>query len=87
MLFGQEVVLPIDVMLSLDGRESFSSPSKYVKSLADTLSTVVQTVKRHQVNASSQQKMAFDFRANFQYYLEGELEWIHNKARKCGVCL
>lgn len=86
VMFGREAVLPIDIMLNLDGRETFSSASEYVTRLADTLSTVVEAVKRHQVNASHQQKTAFDFRANFQYYSEGELVWMRNKARKRGVC-
>ena len=86
VMFGQEVVLPIDIMLNLDSRETFTSASAYVTRLADTLATVVEAVKKHQVNASKQQKAAFDFKANFQYYSEGELVWMRSKARKRGVC-
>ena len=30
--------------------------------------------------------MYYDFRANLQYYSEGELVWVQIKARKRGVC-
>ncbi|KAJ8016329.1 hypothetical protein DPEC_G00006060 [Dallia pectoralis] len=86
VLFGQEIVLPVDVMLDVDHRETFASVSEYVAGLADTLSTVVGAVKRHQAKASGQQKTNFDFRANFQYYSVGELVWLRNKAKKRGVC-
>lgn len=52
VLFGREVVLPIAIMLSLDGTERFSSVSEYVTRLADTLSMAGEAVKRHQVKAS-----------------------------------
>ena len=54
--------------------------------LSDTLSTVIEAVKNHQLKASVQQKKSYDFRANFQYYSEGELVWVRNTARKRGVC-
>lgn len=86
VLFGQEVVLPVDIMLNLDNRERFTSVSEYVANLAETLSTVVGAVKRHQVKASKQQKANYDFRVNYQYYSEGELVWLRNKARTRGIC-
>ena len=86
VLFGQEITLPVDVMLGVGQQDQFTSVNDYVTNLADTLSTVVEAVKRHQEEASSQQKAAFDFRANFQYYSEGELVWVQNKARKRGLC-
>lgn len=54
--------------------------------IAESLSTVVAAVKRHQSQASQRQKTCADFRANFHYYVVGELVWIQNKARKRGVC-
>ena len=86
VLFGQEIVLPVDVMLNIDNRESFTSVSEYVSRLRETLSTVVEAVKKHQARASGHQKVAYDFKAKFQYYSEGELVWLHNKAKKRGVC-
>uniref|UniRef100_A0A671YZ42 Integrase catalytic domain-containing protein n=1 Tax=Sparus aurata TaxID=8175 RepID=A0A671YZ42_SPAAU len=86
VLFGQEIVLPVDIMLNVGNQESFASVDNYVSRLRDTLSTVIEAVKRHQAKASEQQKMYYDFRANFQYYSEGELVWVQNKARKRGVC-
>lgn len=86
VLFGQEIVLPVDIMLKVNNQESFTSVDEYVSRLRDTLSTVVEAVKRHQSRASQQQKRSYDFRANFQYYSEGELVWVRNKAKKRGVC-
>lgn len=73
-------------MLTLYTQGHFSSVSEYVSRLSETLSTVVEAVKRHQARASEQQKKSYDFRANFQYYTEGELVWVRNKARKRGLC-
>lgn len=86
VLFGREAVLPVDVMLNVGNQESFSSVDDYVSKLNDTLSSVVEAVRRHQAKASEQQKASYDFRASFQFYSEGELVWVHNKARKRGVC-
>lgn len=47
VLFGREIVLPVDVMLNLDTQGHFSSVSEYVSGLSETLSTVVEAVKRH----------------------------------------
>ena len=86
VLFGREVVLPLDIMLRVDNQEPFLPVSEYVSRLRDTLSTVVEAVKGHQAKASRQQKTAYDFRANFQYYSEGELVWLQTKAKKRGIC-
>ena len=86
VLFGQEIVLPVDVMLGVASKDKFTSVSDYVTRTADTLSTVVEAVKRHQAKASNRQKAAHDFRVNFQYYSVGELVWVQNKARKRGLC-
>lgn len=73
-------------MLDIDSQGSFASVDDYVSKLNDMLSTVVEAVKKHQTKASDQQKTLYDFRANFQYYSEGELVWVQNKAKKCRVC-
>lgn len=86
VIFGQEIVLPVDVMLSLDNGERFSSAIEYVARLLDTLSTVVEAVKGHQLRASARQKTAYDFRAQGQYYSEGEFVWLRGKAKKRGLC-
>uniref|UniRef100_A0A3B3C356 Integrase catalytic domain-containing protein n=1 Tax=Oryzias melastigma TaxID=30732 RepID=A0A3B3C356_ORYME len=86
VLFGQEIVLPVDVMLNVGENRAFSSVDEYVTRLQETLSSVVDAVRRHQAHATAQQKASYDFGANFQYFSEGELVWVHNKARKRGVC-
>lgn len=84
ILFGQEMVLPIDVMIGVVGQESVTTVNEYVERVAESLSTVVGAVKNHQAKASERQKR-FDFKAKFQYYSVGELVWLKNKARKKGV--
>ena len=86
VLFGKEIVLPVDVMLDLGNGEKGSSASEYVARLLETLSTVVDAVKGHQLRASRKQKEDYDFRAHFQYYSEGELVWVRGTARKRGLC-
>lgn len=86
VLFGQEIVLPVDVMLNLGDGERFSSINQYITNLAGILSTVVKAVQKHQTKVSGQQKSAFDVKVNFQYYSEGELVWVRNKAKKRGLC-
>ena len=86
VVFGQEIILPVDIMLNLDNGGRYSSATEYVSRLFDTLSTVVDAVKGHQVRASTGQKETFDFKANFQYYSEGERVWLWDKAKKRGVC-
>ncbi|KAG1924636.1 hypothetical protein F2P79_026041 [Pimephales promelas] len=79
VVFGKEIILPVDVMLNLGGGERFSSVSEYVSRLLETLSTVVEAVKGHQLRASVKQKGEYDFRAHFQYYSEEELVWVRGK--------
>ena len=86
VLFGREIVLPVDLMLGVGPQCQFNTVSDYVARTAETLSTVVEAVKRHQAKASGQQKAAYDFRANFQYYSVGERVWVRNKARTRGLC-
>lgn len=83
---GREMVLPVDIMLEVGGGEEFTSVNAYVSRLMETLSTVVEAVKKHQAKASRQQKANFDLRVNFQYYSEGELVWVLDKSRKRGLC-
>ncbi len=66
--------------------QKFQSVKEYVTGIAESLSTVVEAVKRHQHQASQRQKTCADFEANFHYYAVAELVWIQNKARKWGVC-
>ncbi|RXN29632.1 Retrovirus-related Pol poly from transposon [Labeo rohita] len=86
VLFGREIALPLDVLLNLGHQEPFVSASDYVTGLADTLSTVVEAVKKHQAKASGRQKELFDFRAELQFYSVGELVWAWDKAKKRGIC-
>ncbi|KAG1930770.1 thy-1 membrane glycoprotein [Pimephales promelas] len=69
VLFGQEMVLPVDIMLGVDNMQKFQSVNEYVTGIAESLSTVVEAVKRHQSQASQRQKIHADFRANFHYYV------------------
>lgn len=85
VLFGQEMVLPVYIMMDVDGQERFATVNEYVTGVAESLATVVGAVKNHQARASEHQKLHFDFKAKFQYYSEGELVWLKNKARKKGV--
>lgn len=86
VLFGREMVLPVDIMLDVTVAESFSSVSEYVAHLAETLSSVVEAVKQHQAKVAGLQKANFDLRANFQYYSDGELVWVSDKVRRRGLC-
>lgn len=85
VLFGREMVLPIDVMLNIDVNEKFPSAKGYVERLTESLSTVLEAVKKHQARASENQKFYFDFKAQHQSYSVGEFVWVRNKARKKGV--
>lgn len=76
VLFGQEMVLP--------NMPKFQSVNEYVTGVTESISTVVESIKRHQGQASSRQKTSADFQANFHYYVIGELVWIQNKARRRG---
>lgn len=61
VLFGQETLLPIDVKMDVEGQETFSAVNDYVKRVAESLSTVVEAVKKHQLRASKHQKVYFYF--------------------------
>lgn len=56
VLFGQEMVLPVDIMLGVDNTPKFQSVNEYVTGISESLSTVVEAVKRHQHQASQRQK-------------------------------
>lgn len=85
VLFGREMVLPVDVMLGIEVNEKFPSVNRYVEKLNESLSTVLGAVKKHQARASENQKFNFDFKAQHQFYSVGEFVWLKNKARKKGV--
>uniref|UniRef100_A0A3B1K7E5 Integrase catalytic domain-containing protein n=1 Tax=Astyanax mexicanus TaxID=7994 RepID=A0A3B1K7E5_ASTMX len=86
VLFGHEIVLPVDVLLNTGVQEKFQTTNEYVSRMEGILSTVCEAVKKHQIRASEGQKQNFDVKVNFQYYSEGELVWVKNEARKRGVC-
>ena len=86
VLFGQEIILPVDLMLNVGKGETVTSVTEYVSKLAETLSTVMGAVRGHQARASGRQKEAYDVRVKWQYYSEGELVWVRSKAKKRGVC-
>lgn len=46
VLFGQEMVLPVDIMLGVDNMPKFQSVNEYVTGVAESLSTVVESVKK-----------------------------------------
>uniref|UniRef100_A0A8C6MBU6 Integrase catalytic domain-containing protein n=1 Tax=Nothobranchius furzeri TaxID=105023 RepID=A0A8C6MBU6_NOTFU len=86
VLFGREIMLPVDVMLDVGNQAQFSSVDEYVTTLQETLYTVVEAVKSRQVKASVRQQSSYDLRAKFEFYAEGEEVWVRNKARRRGVC-
>ena len=86
VVFGQEMVLPLDIMLAVGERGSAVNATDYVSRLRDTLSTVFGAVRKHQTKASGRQKEVFDVRAQCQYYAEGELVWVRSNARRKGIC-
>lgn len=71
MVSGKVIVLPVDAMLNLDNKESFSSTTGCVARLLDTSSTVVDAAKAHKI-----------IRSQFQYYAENELVCVWGKAKK-----
>lgn len=56
VLFGQEMVLPVDIVLGVDNMQKFQSVNEYVTGIAESLSTIVAAVKKHQSQASQRQK-------------------------------
>lgn len=86
VLFGREIVLPVDVVLGVGETERYDSTNDYVEKVAESLSTVVEAVKAHQLKASGRQKRCFDLKVSHQFYTEGELVWVKNRVRKRGLC-
>lgn len=56
VLFGREMVLPVDIMLGVDNVQTFQSVNEYVTGVAESLSSVVEAIKKHQDRASNRQK-------------------------------
>ncbi|KAG1941111.1 interleukin-1 receptor accessory protein-like 1-A [Pimephales promelas] len=66
--------------------ECFDSANEYVEKVAESLSTVVEAVKAHQLKASGRQKQYFDLKVSRQFYTEGELVWVESReGRDCRV--
>lgn len=62
VLFGQETCLPIELISGIDVSEEFGNPSEYVLQVARCLSSVSQTVKRHQGRVTQRQKEYYDLK-------------------------
>lgn len=73
-------------MFDVGAQERFQTPVQYVSSVADSLLTVVEAVRKHQMKASAKQKFYFDVKINRQCYFVGEKVWVRDKARRRGVC-
>ena len=88
MMFGREVLLPVDLSLGPieENTESTALPiASYVEELGDMMKIVHGVARTKMVCASDRQKRGYDHRVNFKSYERGDSVFLFNPIRKKGI--
>jgi hypothetical protein len=87
MVFGREIVLPINAVI---GRPSVTdqqvSSEEYVQILKQKLEEAHEVARVNIGNVSQYQKRHYDTNAKKRTFVEGQCVWLHDPTRKKGVC-
>ena len=85
MMFGRELMMPVDVMFPLkDDDDSPSSPSEYVKKLKPKLHYAYELARKNLRRSTERQRRLYNERVFGEKVHEGDLVWVMNKERKKG---
>ena len=86
MLFGQENVLPLHVVLGDPNRnDDIPGPEDYVQMLRQQLILAHEVAREHLEKSAATQKHHYDHRAKQVQYRVGEAVWLYNPQRKKGI--
>ena len=90
MVFGREIVLPIQAVISApddsDSEQSFSDPEDYICNLKKKLQENHEIARKCLKQAANYQKRHYDLKAKKRSFRTGQAVWVYEPARKVGIC-
>jgi hypothetical protein len=87
MMLGREVELPVDILIGRPSEEG--GPSRkvdYVGEMEEKMESAHKVAREKIQRRSDHQKRNYDLRVHGRKYERGQFVWLHNPARKVGVC-
>ena len=87
MMFGREVLLPLDLVIGQPETTETSNRTEYAAKLCEQMEQVHQFARQHLKSCSDRQKKNYDHRPVCQYqYKRGDAVWLYSPHRKKGIC-
>ena len=87
MMFGREVLLPLDFVLGQAESSWGSSETEYAAKLSEQMERIHQFARQHLKMSRERQKKNYDHRpVNQHRYNRGDAVWLYSPKRKKGVC-
>jgi hypothetical protein len=91
MVFGREIVLPLQAYTGLPPQSNFSceglqDTQTYVSKLKSQLENTHSLARKHLKKKTDYQKRHYDLQAKRRSFNVGDAVWMHDSTRKRGVC-
>lgn len=84
MMFGREMLLPLDIMYSNSEEEEVEA-CEYVVELKERLNTAYESARTEIAKRHRRQKRLYDQRKHGKPYEPGDFVWLYNPVRKKGI--
>jgi hypothetical protein len=86
MVFGREVILPIQAWIGKPKGEEGIMVNDYILSMQEKLADIHDLARKNLKHASQYQKKYYDTKSKKRKYHAGQHVWLHDPTRKVGVC-
>ena len=87
MVFGREITLPMQAFIGRPLQERKADMTEYVQNLGDKLKACHDIARKNLKVAARYQKKHYDCKSRRRKaYHKGQVVWLHDPARKVGVC-
>jgi hypothetical protein len=88
MLFGREIMLPLEVMVGHPEQENKQNKSycEYIQHLGEIMEEVHELARKYTKRNVLYQKKQYDLHAKKVQYFPGQLVWLYDHTRKKGIC-
>ena len=87
MVFGREVVLPLQAFTGLPAQSSTTdTPNTYVDNLQAQLEDIHEIARKVLKSKSQYRKRHYDLKAKKRVFNPGDPVWLHDTSRRKGVC-
>ena len=86
MMFGREVMLPLDLLVSQNGSETeYASHETYAAEIYSRMQKAFEVARKHIQGEQKRQKRLYDAKLKGTPYKPGDKVWLYRPLRKVGV--